>query len=107
MAGAWRPRPRPAPAEPGNQAMVSAARAIRPAQPSLHPSPVITGGNHERKHRPGAGTAVLPAAAVLRQAGFASPEIRVFGDPGHRGGRLALATPRPRPCRSGGHDDVH
>ncbi|HEX4661380.1 MAG TPA: class I SAM-dependent methyltransferase [Streptosporangiaceae bacterium] len=34
-------------------------------------------------------------AAVLRQAGFASPEIRVFGDPSHPGGRLALATPTP------------
>ncbi len=34
-------------------------------------------------------------AAVLHQAGFAPPEIRVFGDPGRPGGRLALATPTP------------
>jgi SAM-dependent methyltransferase len=31
-------------------------------------------------------------AAVLQQAGFTPPEVRVFGDPAHPGGRLALAT---------------
>ncbi len=34
-------------------------------------------------------------AAVLQRAGFAPPQVRVFGDPAHPGGRLALATPAP------------
>jgi SAM-dependent methyltransferase len=34
-------------------------------------------------------------AAVLQHAGFTAPEVRVFGDPAHPGGRLALATPAP------------
>jgi SAM-dependent methyltransferase len=33
-------------------------------------------------------------AALLQHAGFAAPEVRIFGDPAHPGGRLALATPR-------------
>ena len=37
-------------------------------------------------------------AAVLQQAGFTPPEVRIFGDPGHPGGRLALATPRQAPA---------
>jgi SAM-dependent methyltransferase len=39
--------------------------------------------------------------ALLQHAGFTAPEIRIFGDPAHPGGRLALATPRPaaRPVR--------
>jgi len=32
-------------------------------------------------------------AAVLQQAGFTRPRIRIFGDPGHPGGWLALASP--------------
>jgi SAM-dependent methyltransferase len=42
-------------------------------------------------------------AAVLQQAGFTPPEVRIFGDPGHPGGRLALATPRQagRPAGAG------
>jgi SAM-dependent methyltransferase len=36
-------------------------------------------------------------AALLERAGFSPPEVRVFGDPGHPAGRLALATPMP--CR--------
>jgi SAM-dependent methyltransferase len=47
-------------------------------------------------------------AAVLQQAGFTPPYVRIFGDPGHPGGRLALATPTPgrqasRCDRSAGH----
>jgi SAM-dependent methyltransferase len=34
-------------------------------------------------------------AVTLRHAGFTPPEIRVFGDLAHPGGRLALATPAP------------
>ena len=34
-------------------------------------------------------------ALVLQRAGFTPPKIRVFGDPAHPGGRLALATPAP------------
>ena len=34
-------------------------------------------------------------AAALQHAGFTPPEVRVFGDPAHPGGRLALATPAP------------
>jgi SAM-dependent methyltransferase len=34
-------------------------------------------------------------AMVLQHAGFTPPEVRVFGDPAHPGGRLALATPAP------------
>lgn len=33
--------------------------------------------------------------AVLQQAGFTPPEVRIFGDPGRPGGRLALAAPDP------------
>ncbi len=36
-------------------------------------------------------------AAALQHAGFTPPEIRVFGDPAHPGGRLALATPASGP----------
>lgn len=32
-------------------------------------------------------------AAVVQQAGFTPPEVRIFGDPGHPGGRFALTTP--------------
>jgi hypothetical protein len=39
-------------------------------------------------------------AALLERAGFTPPEVRVFGDPGHPAGRLALATPGP--CRQPG-----
>ena len=31
-------------------------------------------------------------ATLLQQAGFTLPEIRIFGDPSHPGGRIALAT---------------
>jgi SAM-dependent methyltransferase len=34
-------------------------------------------------------------AVALQHAGFTAPEVRVFGDPAHPGGRLALATPAP------------
>ncbi len=34
-------------------------------------------------------------AAVLQHAGFTPPEVRVFGEPAHPGGRLALAAPAP------------
>jgi SAM-dependent methyltransferase len=34
-------------------------------------------------------------AALLQHAGFTAPEVRIFGDPAHPGGRLALATPAP------------
>jgi SAM-dependent methyltransferase len=34
-------------------------------------------------------------AAALQHAGFTPPEVRVFGDPAHPGGRVALATPAP------------
>ena len=34
-------------------------------------------------------------AALLQHAGFTTPEVCIFGDPAHPGGRLALATPRP------------
>jgi SAM-dependent methyltransferase len=34
-------------------------------------------------------------AVALQHAGFAPPEVRVFGDPAHPGGRLALAAPAP------------
>jgi SAM-dependent methyltransferase len=34
-------------------------------------------------------------AAALQHAGFTPPKVRIFGDPAHPGGRLALATPAP------------
>jgi SAM-dependent methyltransferase len=84
-------------------------RELRRIRQLLVPDGHLALGYQLRQHMPPVAQRTFPqegfavydsddqVAAVLRQAGFDSPEIRVFGDPSRPGGRLALATPTPGP----------
>ena len=83
------------------------AGELRRIRQLLAPDGHLALGYQLRQHMPPVAQRTFPqegfavydsddqVAGVLRQAGFASPEISVFGEPGHPGGRLALATPTP------------
>ena len=82
------------------------ARELRRVREVLAAGGRIALGYQLRQHMPPIAQRTFPregftlydcdgqVAAVLQQAGFTPPEVRIFGDPGHPGGRLALATPR-------------
>ena len=71
--------------------------AGRPHRPGLPAPPAHAAGRPA--HLPREGFTLYDSddhvGAVPRQAGFTPPEVRIIGDPGHLGGRLALATPTP------------
>ena len=82
-------------------------RDLRRVREILAPDGHIALGYQLRQHMPPITQRTFPregftlydsdghVGAVLRQAGFTPPEVRILGDPGHPGGRLALATPTP------------
>lgn len=82
-------------------------RELRHISEVLAPDGHIALGYQLRQHMPPISQRTFPregftlydsdeqVAVILQQAGFTLPEVRIFGDPGHPGGRLALATPTP------------
>jgi SAM-dependent methyltransferase len=103
-------------------------RGLRRVRENLAPHGRIALGYQLRQHMPPITQRTFPregftlhdcddqVGAVLRQAGFTPPEIRVFGDPSHPGGRHALATAAPGPpgqparpascCRQNSHSPM-
>jgi SAM-dependent methyltransferase len=85
------------------------ASELRRIREILAPDGHIALGYQLRQHMPPIAQRTFPregftlyesddqVAAVLQQAGFAKPEIRIFGDPSHPGGRIALTRPPRRP----------
>ena len=84
-------------------------RDLRHVNEILAPDGHVALGYQLRQHMPPVAQRTFPQegftlydcddqiAAVVQHAGFTPPEIRVFGDPAHPGGRPALATPTPGP----------
>jgi SAM-dependent methyltransferase len=82
-------------------------RELRRINDILPPSGYVALGYQLRQHMPPIAQRTFSqegfplydsdeqVALVLQRAGFTPPKIRVFGDPVHPGGRLALATPAP------------
>jgi SAM-dependent methyltransferase len=82
-------------------------RELRCINDILAPHGHVALGYQLRRHMPPIAQRTFPqegftlydsddqVAAALQHAGFTPPEVRVFGDPAHAGGRLALATPGP------------
>jgi SAM-dependent methyltransferase len=87
---------------------VNPVRELRCISDILAPNGRVALGYQLRQHMPPIAQRTFPregftvydsddqVAALLKQAGFSQPEVRIFGDPAHPGGRLALAAPAPR-----------